>query len=159
MTTRTCSGCGAHISASSLRACPKCGAGLDDEARTPVPPTPTYSPAVTNAVAIFVVAVMVFIAYMFLTREKPIDGKQQALFLCRKAVGLVSKDPDAANVPYVEPVITKDEFRFTWGHDTRHMRLRNGLGLEVAVTGKCYVSRSTGGVTALAVDGQEFPVQ
>lgn len=159
MTTRTCQGCGAHIAASSLMDCPKCGARLPSVGEAAVQTPPAYSPAMINAVGVFALVVIGFIVYLFLNRERPTEGIQEALLLCQKAVAFVSRDPDKANVPYVAPVITAEEFRFSWGHGTTHLRLRNGLGLEVAATGKCSVSRATGSVTRLAVDGQEFPVQ
>lgn len=50
------------------------------------------------------------------------------------------------------------DWRFVWGPQSRPVRLRNGLGLEVATTALCVVDESTKAIKLLVVDGQTMVV-
>lgn len=63
--------------------------------------------------------------------------------ICVKAVTAMAKDPETVKVPWVEPASSADAHIFEWGRTTRLIRMRNGLGLEVPVSGKCVVDART----------------
>ena len=81
-------------------------------------------------------------------------SKSDALYLCDRAFRLVSKDPEKADIPYVQAVESGDEILFSWGASSKMLRMRNGLGLEVAASGSCAVSRSRKQVESLTLNGQ-----
>jgi len=76
--------------------------------------------------------------------------------MCMRAIQLASKDPERVQIPWVDPRMGGDDFHFAWGHSTRMLRMRNGLGLEVAASGSCTVSRARKTVTSLTIDGQRL---
>lgn len=78
----------------------------------------------------------------------------EALLLCQKAFRQISRDPENAKVPYVKDQGRGSESYFAWGASTKMMRMRNGLGLEVATTGSCIVDRTKHQITSLTVDGK-----
>lgn len=82
----------------------------------------------------------------------------QALTLCQHVLTRLSRDPETANVPYVDNLggHVGDEYYFAWGADTRYARMRNGLGLEVPVSASCIVSRTTKKIIQLTFDGKSI---
>jgi hypothetical protein len=82
-------------------------------------------------------------------------AEHEAMTLCELAIKKASKDPDSAKVPSVAPISSdKGEYFFSWGPSTKMMKLRNGLGNDVAATGSCVVSQSLKKVTQLTINGQ-----
>lgn len=79
-----------------------------------------------------------------------------ALFMCQKAFKLIAKDPEKANIPYVPDMGSGSESYFAWGGSTKMMRMRNGLGLEVATSGSCIVDRNARRITSLTLDGKSI---
>lgn len=87
----------------------------------------------------------------------PSLSARDALVMCRFAVAEVSRDPEKAVIPYVPEMGGRPgEFVFVWNGNTRHMRMRNGIGLEVAVSGLCSVNAQTRRITQLLLDGKRF---
>jgi len=78
--------------------------------------------------------------------------ESRALLLCQEAFKRLAKDPEGARVPYVANQGDGREFYFAWGAQTTMMRMRNGLGLEVAVSGSCIVDAASGRITSLTMD-------
>lgn len=55
-------------------------------------------------------------------------------------------------MPNVGPMRDGADWRFVWGPQSRPVRLRNGLGLEVTTTALCVVDESTKAIKLLALD-------
>lgn len=77
-----------------------------------------------------------------------------ALLLCQTALKRASRDPEKAEVPYVKAFGGSAEYYFAWGAQTKMARMRNGLGLEVAVGASCIVDKATRRITSLTLDGK-----
>lgn len=82
--------------------------------------------------------------------------KHEALSMCQFTMQRASRDPERADIPNVDGYEEAAGFYFAWGGQTKHMRMRNGLGLEVAASGSCYVSKSSRTVTQLTIDGKSI---
>lgn len=78
-----------------------------------------------------------------------------ALTVCQMAMKKIARDPDKAEIPYVKGSEDSGFFYFAWGADTKHMRMRNGLGLEVPASGTCYVDKVQKRITQLTLNGQQ----
>ena len=78
--------------------------------------------------------------------------KIEALTMCQMAIAKVSRDPEKADIPYIEGYETDKEFTFKWDKNTKLARLRNGLGLEVGVPAFCSVDKEARKLTSLVVD-------
>lgn len=79
----------------------------------------------------------------------------QAFTLCQLAIKTYSRDPDTAEIPYVENYASKpSEYYFAWGAGTQHIRIRNGLGLDVPVSAACIVDANTKAIVQLSINGQ-----
>lgn len=134
-------------------ACPKCGAPVVAEApKAPVAGVPMWQKVVAGAL-------LVAFLYSCIDRaNKPASpkafGVADALILCQDAYRAVVRDPDKAEFPYVPANVSGDEISFSWGAGTRMMRMRNGLGLDVAASGYCAVSKTTKRVTALTLNAE-----
>lgn len=81
-------------------------------------------------------------------------GWNDALTLCQMTLKKMSRDPEKAEVPYVQNHGSGDEYYFAWGGSTKMARMRNGLGLEVATSASCTVSHSQRRITSLTLDGK-----
>lgn len=77
-----------------------------------------------------------------------------AFRLCERAIRSKARDPDKAIIPYVNPMGDQSELVFYWNQQTRVLRLRNGLGLEVANTGSCTVQRIGRNVSSITIAGE-----
>lgn len=75
-----------------------------------------------------------------------------AFGLCRKAILTIARNPEKSEVPYMFPVVEKGNWVWSWSQQTKMLRLRNGLGLEVATTGLCAVDRDAMRIETLIVD-------
>lgn len=80
----------------------------------------------------------------------------RALTMCQLAFQKISRDPDKAEIPAVRDFGGGDEAYFAWGPETKVMRMRNGLGLDVSATGSCIVSKSAKKITSLTMNGQSI---
>ena len=81
-------------------------------------------------------------------------GEFDALALCKSTIKLAARDPDKADIPSIRGSRGGDSYFFEWGHVSQHLRLRNGLGLEVAATAMCIVDAQTQSITHLMLDGK-----
>lgn len=75
-----------------------------------------------------------------------------AFGLCRKAILTIARDPEKSEVPYMFPVVEDGNWVWSWRQQTKMLRFRNGLGLEVAATGLCTVDRKAMRIEMLIVD-------
>ena len=147
--------------------CPGCGAPVI--APTPKPPAapPTKTAKIiTGALGLLLIFAMVkACSPVTPTTSQSSQGEStarttmsdmEALTLCQMTIKQISKDPEKASVPYVKDNGSGSESYFAWGASTKMLRLRNGLGLEVAGTGSCIVNRDTGRITQLTVNGADI---
>lgn len=79
-----------------------------------------------------------------------------ALMNCKRELKKSARDPETAQIPDVSPLKGGSDWRFLWAPDTQQVRMRNGLGLEVAVGAFCVVDESTGKIKLLTLDGQQL---
>lgn len=86
--------------------------------------------------------------------EPPRFGHVQALTMCQMALKSAARDPENADIPYVENFGSGDEYYYAWGAQTKMARMRNGLGLEVAASASCIVNGKTQRITTLTLNGQ-----
>jgi hypothetical protein len=156
-----CQDCGGPVS-DRAAACPKCGAPVGAQgAKARAKAAPQMGP-VRRAIrwaGMALVSVVVFSCVFEMAKpSEPAAprafGNADAVALCRDAIRAHSRDPERAEVPYVEGLARGDEILLAWNGGTRMLRLRNGLGLEVASTGSCVVSVSGKRVTLLTIDGK-----
>lgn len=85
------------------------------------------------------------------TPERPRDPVLVARELCQYAIKQFALDPEKAEIPYV--VVQGPEYNFVWSRQTKLLRLRNKLGMEMAVEGQCQVSKATGAIMRVVIDG------
>ncbi len=173
----TCPSCGVVYAkvAATLRS----GAALRDIAgrvvrQPPAPASPVHqaAPPVANSVQVvkrqavrigFWNGLAMVLGAMFLLAKCSPSGTAEsgprsfnqydAFDLCKRAISLASKDPERADVPRVD---AEGGYGFRWGPATRMLRLRNGLGLEVAATGWCSVDQASQRVTELWINGDRL---
>ena len=80
----------------------------------------------------------------------------EALTKCQMTLQRFSRDPETAKVPYVHGAEDASAFGFSWGASTKMMRFKNGLGLEVPVSAYCEISKTTGNILHLTIDGKSM---
>lgn len=143
-----------------------------------------YSPLELKiALAIMCAGIAVFL-YFFLNREKPetaarrvavqeqIREKERqerfaalghpdakisddaALATCQREIKRAARDPETAVIPDVGWMRGGADWRFLWNQNSHMVRMRNGLGLEVAVVALCVVDEVTGKIKLLTLDGK-----
>ena len=84
-------------------------------------------------------------------------SESDARLACMRAFQQIAKDPDKASIPYVPNMGDgRTEHFFAWGASTKHLRMRNGLGLDVAATGSCIVNIQQRKITGLTLNGETF---
>lgn len=81
---------------------------------------------------------------------------EESFEICKAAFLAVSKDPEKTVIPFVKDQGGYAESRFTWGAGTRMLRMRNGLGFEVAATGYCGIDRKTKEIVELHLNGEKI---
>lgn len=109
---------------------------------------------ITSVIAVVILAAGLLAMWTHESKP-PVFGEAAAFGLCRDAIRAVAKDPDRAEIPVVGNASSGGaEFYFAWGVSTQHLRLRNGLGLEVPASGSCIVNASTKTVTSLTLNGK-----
>ncbi|WOI45866.1 hypothetical protein [Acidovorax sp. BLS4] len=79
-----------------------------------------------------------------------------ALYTCQSALRKAVSDPEAAVIPDVGWMKGGADWRFLWSQDSRMVRVRNALGLDVAVTALCVVDEESGHIKLLTVDGKQL---
>jgi DNA-directed RNA polymerase subunit RPC12/RpoP len=158
-----CRECGKEIS-DQAPACPHCGAPQLSKKTNKYDVPPGGKPAPVLPILIAGAVIVAAIAGALSLAKSP-NGSgsgsadsfdwNDALVMCQHALKRISRDPEKANVPYVENKGTGDNYLFVWGPSTKMARMRNGLGLEVATSASCRVSHSEKRITALILDGKE----
>lgn len=78
----------------------------------------------------------------------------QALTKCQYAIKDMSKDPESAEVPYVEDFGSGNEYYFAWGAQTKPVRMTNSFGAMLSAGASCTVNKSTGKIAAISLDGK-----
>jgi len=48
------------------------------------------------------------------------------------------------------------DWRYMWNGNSRQVRMRNGLGQEIAAGALCVVDQDTGGIKLLVLDGKQL---
>lgn len=79
-----------------------------------------------------------------------------ALERCQQTLLLAARDPETAKIPVVYPMQGGADWRFLWAPHTKQVRMRNGLGAEVAVGAFCVVDEDTGKIKLLTLDGKQL---
>lgn len=102
--------------------------------------------------------VVFFGGFLAFCSGKPDTSKgmreSDALLMCQMALKKISRDPEKADIPYVDDQGKGTEYYYAWGNSTKLVRMRNGLGLEVAATASCTVDGKTQRITSLTLDGK-----
>jgi len=145
--------------------CAECGGALSDTAKTcphcgaPAKKAIKKSQTAAKLIVVLVGSVWLYGIFTGSTSDKKTRtfGEPEALFICQEAIKATAKDPEKANIPYVKGGLADDDtYVFHWNGTTRMARMRNGLGLEVAVTADCAVHKDTHKLTRLVVDGKDI---
>lgn len=151
-----CIGCGAPIEAAIE---PAAAATPEPMRRIPMPPPPKKKGSGCGLLIAGAI-VLVIMSSCFGNKKttptssgpKPLDNIT-ALTHCQSVLKGMTRDPEKAEVPYVNGKEYSDSFSFTWGPGTKMIRARNGFGLEVGTTGECTVSKTTRKITRIGIDG------
>lgn len=83
-------------------------------------------------------------------------AEMDGLFLCQQAIKRASLDAENTSAPYVKNQGTGSEYYFAWNNETKLVRSRNGLGLEVGVTASCIVDAASGRIRSLTIQGRSL---
>ena len=154
-----CRECGKEIS-DQAPACPHCGAPASAAqlAVQPVKKPPTAPVWLQVVIGLFGAYLIVSCATGGNKNATTSSGAafdwNDALTMCQLALKKASRDPEKADVPYVENMGKGDDYYFAWGSSTKMARMRNGLGLEVATSASCTVSHTQKRITSLTLDGK-----
>lgn len=81
---------------------------------------------------------------------------EAALQTCQTALKQASRDPEKAKIPGVGAMKGGADWRFLWNENSRMVRMRNGLGNEVAAIALCVVDEDTGRIKLLTLDGKQL---
>ena len=79
---------------------------------------------------------------------------EAAFKTCQQEIKRASRDPETAVIPAVGWMRGGADWRFLWNQNTRMVRMKNGLGLEVALTALCVVDEVTGKIKLLTLNEQ-----
>lgn len=157
----SCPECGQTIS-EYAPTCPHCGVTVFGGKSRPTKPV-TFGPSGEKPVwpkalaGFFLLLIVASCITGNSTKRQPAGlTETSAMALCMRGIQLASKDPERAEIPWVEPHVSDAAYSFTWGHSTRMLRLRNGFGLEVASSGYCSVDRVKKEIINLTVEGTKF---
>lgn len=145
-----CAECGADIS-DTAKACPHCGA--------PAKKAIKKSQRLAKIIVLTLGAVWIYSIFSGSSSSDNAHtfGESEALVICQQAIRSVAKDPEKADIPAIKGGLADDgTYVFHWGGSTRMARMRNGLGLEVAVTADCAVHKDTHKLTRLVIDGKDI---
>lgn len=81
-------------------------------------------------------------------------SQSMALARCQIALKAMSRDPESAEVPYVNNFGGVNEFYFAWGASTKPVRMKNGFGAILSAGASCIVDRTSGEITSITLDGK-----
>ena len=145
-----CAECGEALS-DTAKSCPHCGA----PAKKAIP----KSQKLAKIIVLSVGAVWIYSIFSGSTSRDsaPTFAEEDALVICKQAIRSTAKDPEKADIPTIKGGLANDgTYVFHWNGATRMARMRNGLGLEVAVTADCAVHKDTHKLTRLVIDGKDI---
>jgi len=158
MALTTCKECGNQVS-NKAKSCPNCGSAPKKK---------------SNMRMMLLVGVAIIVASLASTfdigrpptntassdakakEHEDFRAHSDALYLCQHALQRASNDPEKADIPYVQNSGGESEYYFAWGKSTKMARMRNGLGLDVAVSASCIVDKTTREITSLTVNGKDM---
>lgn len=80
-------------------------------------------------------------------------SQSAALTTCQYALKTMSKDPESAEVPYVDDFGSGNEFYFAWGVSTKPVRMKNSFGAMLSSGASCIVDKTTGRITSISLNG------
>lgn len=156
----TCRDCGAEVSDRATD-CPRCGGPMAPHPAQQAPSENKLLTTIKWGAGIFTTAWLLSLCTDS-GSSKPAPGASaprantfsqvEALNLCREAFKRIAKDPEKANIPSVANHGDSREYYFAWGAETSMIRMRNGMGLEVAVSGSCIVDAATRKITSLTMN-------
>lgn len=81
---------------------------------------------------------------------------EDALRFCQRAITQAARDPASAKVPDVEWMKGGADWRFNWSTATQMVRMKNGIGAEVATDALCVVDEQTAKIKLLVLDGRQL---
>lgn len=81
------------------------------------------------------------------------DPKLRSLRICQEAIKNVSRDYAATKVPYAKNYGSKGESYFAW-NNKNPIKMVNGMGMLVPVSGSCIVDEASGHITSLTLNGK-----
>lgn len=171
-----CRECGKEIS-DQAAACIGCGAPLrsrpehnpsaarrSDEGQYrnifPDMPEAHDAPPKKSSIGALVVSAVVigFVAYACTSSssssKSDTASEMKGLFSCQQAIRMVASDPDKADIPYAEPRSAGSEYTYAWTNGSNTIRLRNGLGIDKPASATCTVSKESGLVRRLIINGR-----
>ncbi len=76
-----------------------------------------------------------------------------SLTTCQYALKAMSKDPESAEVPYVDNFGSGNEFYFAWGASTKPVRMKNSFGAMLSGGASCIVDKTSGRITSISLNG------
>ena len=177
-----CKECKGKVS-DTAAACPHCGAPVPSPAPAPKaaqPAVPAPAPkasgrkisgwkiAGTVIAAFIVLSLIAGVAKDEVADEstaiskpdtpKPLE-KIEALTMCQMLIKRAANDPEKAEVPYIEGSDAGGDFNFKWSKDSKLVRMRNSIGLEVGLPAFCSVNKETREFTQLNIDGKNIPLK
>lgn len=82
------------------------------------------------------------------------SSEMKGLFSCQQAIRMSATDPDKADIPYAEPRSVGSDYTYTWTNGANTIRLRNGLGIDTPASATCTVSKESGLVRILTINGR-----
>jgi hypothetical protein len=82
--------------------------------------------------------------------------EQVALGTCQTALRKAARDPELAQIPDVGAMKGGADWRYMWNGNSRQVRMRNGLGQEVAAGALCVVDETSGQIKLLVLNGQQL---
>lgn len=88
------------------------------------------------------------------SKKSSTSSEVNGLLACKQAIRFASKDPDKADIPYAEARSVGYEYTYTWTNGANTIRLRNGLGIDVPASATCNVSKESGLVRRLIINGE-----
>lgn len=171
-----CRECGKEIS-DQAAACIGCGAPLrsrpeqrpsearrsdESQYRNIFPDMPEdrdEPPKKSNLGTLLISAVVIgFVAYACTSSssssKSDTTSEMKGLFSCQQAIRMSATDPDKADIPYAEPRSVGSEYTYTWTNGANTIRLRNGLGIDTPASATCTVSKESGLVRRLIINGR-----
>ena len=89
---------------------------------------------------------------------KPLD-KIEALTACQMLIKGLVDDPKTTDVPYIEGSDAGGDFNFKWSKDSKLVRVRNHLGIEVGLPAFCSVNKVNREFTQLNINGKNIPLK